>query len=104
MKILPVRRGLSILQLSILCAFAFSASAQTFTTTTKPKKQVRPEQRHAPITTREPQGALQRAARGGNPLQMLNPKAPPQYGTPADSLAMDENGKWRGIKLFEIVF
>ena len=93
------------LSMSILLAFAFvlSASAQTFTTTTKAKKETKTQQR-VPLTKREPQGALQRAARGGNPLQMLNPKAPAQYGTAADSLAMDESGKWRGIKLFEIVF
>ena len=97
-------KKLSILSMSILFALIFNVSAQTFTTTTKSKKQVTTQQRRAPITTRQPQGALQRGARGGNPLQMLNPRAPAQYGTAADSLAMDENGKWRGIKLLEIVF
>lgn len=95
---------MSILSMSILLGLAASGSAQTFTARPKTRKQATTQQRRAPITTREPQGALQRAARGGNPLQMLNPKASAQYGTPADSLAMDENGKWRGIKLFEIVF
>jgi hypothetical protein len=102
-KLPPVRLGLSIFCMSILFAFAATGSAETFTTTTKAKKQTKTQQR-PPLTKREPQGALQRGARGGNPLQMLNPKAPAQYGTAADSLAMDENGKWRGIKLFEIVF
>ena len=89
--------------ISILLALAVSASAQTFTTTAKGKKQVR-ERRGPPISTREPQGALQRGARGGNIFQMFNLKAPPQYGTSGDSLIMDETGKWRGIKLIEIVF
>jgi hypothetical protein len=93
----------SILSMSILCALALSAPAQTFTTTTKAKKQAKAQQR-VPLAKREPQGVLQRAGRGGNPLQMLNPKAPAQYGTAADSLVYDDSGKWRGIKLFEIVF
>lgn len=102
-KLMPVRLGLSILSMSILCVCATNTFAQTFTTTTKAKQQTKPQQR-VPLSKREPQGALQRGARGGNPLQMLNPKAPAQYGTPADSLVMDDSGKWRGIKLFEIVF
>ena len=91
------------LTMSILLALAVSVSAQTFTTTTKAKKQAKP-QKPPPISEREPQGALQRGARGGNILQMFNPKAPARYGTSADSLIMDENGKWRGIKFFEFFF
>jgi hypothetical protein len=81
---------------------AFGANAQTLSTKgpKHPDKTLHPP----PVSNRQPEGALQRAARGGNPLQMLNPKAPPQYGTAADSLVMDETGKWRGIKIFEIVF
>jgi hypothetical protein len=47
-----------------------------------------------------------RAARGGNPLQMLNPAAPARYGTWVESTSFDPNipGKWKGIKLFEILF
>jgi hypothetical protein len=41
-----------------------------------------------------------------NPLQMLNPWAPPRYGTWVESTSFDPNypGKWKGIKLFEILF
>ncbi len=91
------------LTMSILLALAVSVSAQTFTTTTKAKKQAKP-QAPPPISHREEQGAIQRGARGGNVLQMLNPKAPAQYGTSGDSLIIDENGKWRGIKFFEFFF
>ena len=91
------------LTMSILLALAVSASAQTFTTTTKTKKQTKP-QAPPPISQRQEQGALQRGARGGNVLQMLNPKAPAKYGTSADSLLIDETGKWRGIKFFEFFF
>lgn len=59
-----------------------------------------------PVTNRtEVEGVLPRAFRGGNPLQMLNPKAPARYGTAAQSVIIDpDTGKWNGIKLFEIIF
>jgi hypothetical protein len=91
------------LTMSILLALVVSASAQTLSTTSKGKKQTKVAP-PPPITERIPQGALQRGARGGNVLQMVNPKAPARYGTAADSLVMDETGKWRGIKLLEILF
>jgi hypothetical protein len=51
-------------------------------------------------------GAIPRAFRGGNPLQMLNPKAPAKYGNWVQSTSFDSDvpGKWKGIKLFELVF
>lgn len=52
-------------------------------------------------------GALPRAfQKGGNPLQMLNPKAPAKYGNWVQSTSFDSDvpGKWKGIKLFELVF
>jgi hypothetical protein len=51
-------------------------------------------------------GAVPRGLAGGNPLQMLNPKAPAKYGTWVDNTSFDQDvpGKWKGIKLFEIVF
>ncbi|MEP6603972.1 MAG: hypothetical protein ABJB69_08500 [Spartobacteria bacterium] len=91
------------LTMSILLALAVSVSAQTFTTTSKTKKQTKAAP-PPPISERIPQGALQRGARGGNVLQMVNPKAPARYGTSTDSLIMDETGKWRGIKFIEILF
>jgi hypothetical protein len=52
------------------------------------------------------EGVVPRAFRGGNPLQMLNPNAPAKYGTWVDSTCFDPDipGKWKGIKLFEILF
>jgi hypothetical protein len=37
---------------------------------------------------------------------MFNPKAPAKYGTWVESTSFDPNvpGKWKGIKLFEILF
>jgi len=52
---------------------------------------------------------IPRAVRGGNPLQMLNPRAPARYGTSLDAVSLDltdlyHPGKWRGIKFFEFRF
>jgi hypothetical protein len=54
----------------------------------------------------EVRGVVPRGFRGGNPLQMLNPKAPAKYGTWVESTSFDPNvpGKWKGIKFFEILF
>jgi hypothetical protein len=59
-----------------------------------------------PISLRpEVQGVIPRAVRGGNPFQMLNPRAPARYGTSEQSVAYNPfTGKYDQIKLFEIVF
>jgi hypothetical protein len=59
-----------------------------------------------PIYRDTVQGVVPRAVRGGNPLQMLNPRAPAKYGTWVESTSFDPNipGKWKGIKLFEFLF
>ncbi len=51
-------------------------------------------------------GVIPRAIRGGNPLQMLNPRAPRKYGTSQEAVTYDPDDpyKWRGIKFFEIRF
>jgi hypothetical protein len=50
-------------------------------------------------------GAITRGVRGGNPVQLLNPNAPAKYGTAAQSVIYEPyTWKWRGIKLFEIVW
>ena len=84
-----------------------AAFAQTFTAPAQPERPIQPApKRPPPITTREVQGVVPRAIRGGNPAQMVNPRAPAQYGTAEQSVALkpDGSGKWNGIKLFEIVF
>jgi hypothetical protein len=97
-----------LLILGVVMLVAVSSYAEphkkSFTTGTKGPKHG-PSPSPPPITTRESDGVILRAVRGGNPLQMLNPKAPAKYGTAAQSVVFDPiTGKWRGIKLFEIVF
>jgi len=52
------------------------------------KKHVKVE-KPAPVTRSEVRGVIPRAVLGGNPLQMLNPKAPARYGTAEQSVAYD---------------
>jgi hypothetical protein len=51
-------------------------------------------------------GVIPRAIRGGNPLQMLNPLAPAQYGTANESVSLDPDvpGKVNGINFVSIPF
>ena len=84
-----------------------AAFAQTFTAPAQPQRPIQAgPRRPPPITGRDVQGVVPRAIRGGNPAQMVNPRAPAQYGTAEQSVAVkpDGSGRWNGIKLFEIVF
>ena len=94
---------------SLIAVAVTPAVAQTKTFTapvTETKQTHRPA---PPLQKRAVDGVIPRAFRGGNPLQMLNPKAPPQYGTSQDAVSFDLTDlyhpyKWRGIKLFEFRF
>jgi hypothetical protein len=59
-----------------------------------------------PVYKREVDGVIPRAFRGGNPLQMLNPRAPRKYGTSQEAITYDVNDpkRWIGIKFFEFRF
>jgi hypothetical protein len=100
----------------LIVATTASVSAQSFSTAVRPKQM--PQKKAAPLPAREVTGVIPRAVRGGNPLQMLNPRAPARYGTAEQSVAYDlppyehkstihdpgYPGKWRGIKFFSFVF
>src|SRR4051794_19744669 len=48
-------------------------------------------------------GALVKAAQARNPAQLINPRAPKQYGTGWDNVSFDPiTGHAQGIKLFAI--
>jgi len=63
-------------------------------------------------------GVIPRAIRGGNFLQMFNPKAPAKYGTSQEAVVFvpspmnsvpaqngqTDPGKWKGIKFFVFQF
>src|SRR6058998_492884 len=99
---------MKISTIAILAVLATTASAQEFRAPIGPQKPVRAMPTPPPMLQRAPvEGVIPRAfSDSRNPLQMLNPWAPPRYGTWVESTSFDPNypGKWKGIKLFEILF
>ena len=94
-----------ILIMAASLAFAQSPQTHKKTFTAKTGAKTKPAPTPPAIRKENTDGVLARAARGGNPFQMLNPKAPPQYGKAEDSVELDpDTGKWKGIKLFTINF
>jgi hypothetical protein len=100
----------TVLSMLVIVALVASVSADPqkksyeATNKTKPTSQ---KYKSPPVTPLGGvRGAIPRGFAGGNPLQMLNPKAPAKYGTWVDNTTFDQDvpGKWKGIKLFEIVF
>jgi hypothetical protein len=102
------RKKMKMFLIAIAFAFVSAASAQEFRAPVGPQKPVRAMPTPPPMLQRAPvQGVIPRAfSDSRNPLQMLNPWAPPRYGTWVESTQFDPDhpGKWRGIKLFEILF
>lgn len=91
--------------LTIVAGLALAApQKKSFTATTRGR--ARPTPTPPPIQKENVDGVLPRAFQpGGNPLQMINPKAPAKYGKAEDHVVMDpDTGKWKGIKLFTINF
>ncbi|HJT81301.1 MAG TPA: hypothetical protein VJ719_08905 [Chthoniobacterales bacterium] len=96
-----------ILAIVFMLALAGVASAQTYRSPIGRQEPVRPTGvKPPPVSeTRQFEGSIPAGVRGGNPLQMLNPKAPAQYGTAWEHVIYEPyTWKWRGIKLFEIVW
>jgi hypothetical protein len=89
----------------LILAAVTSGLAETFNAPPIAQKaRVRPA---PPISKkREVDGVVPRAFRGGNPLQMFNPRAPRKYGTSQEAITYDPNNpsKWRGVKFFEFRF
>lgn len=98
--------GIFIMAASFLFAQAPQTQKKTTKTfTARAGAKTRPRPSPPPVRKDNTDGVLPRMARSGNPFQMLNPKAPPQYGRAEDSVELDpETGKWKGIKLFTINF
>ena len=60
----------------------------------------------AMLGARNASGVIPRAIRGGDPLQMLNARAPEKYGTAEENVSWDPDvpGRGNGIKLLSISF
>jgi hypothetical protein len=95
----------NLLTFSILIATAIAASADPRGLSAPANKKRAKVEKPATITRSDARGVIPRAVRGGNPLQMLNPKAPAKYGTAEQSVSYNPfTGKYDQIKLVEIVF
>jgi hypothetical protein len=94
--------------LLIMTTVAAFAAPQTYTAPAKTKRTAKStvkKKTPPPLQREDVQGAIPRGFRGGNPLQMLNPRAPAKYGTAEQNVVLDpDTGKWKGIKLFEFWF
>ncbi len=98
-------KKLVVLGILMMIASLALAQPQKKTFAAKAHGKARPAATPPPLKKENTEGVLPRAVRGGNPFQMLNPKAPAQYGKAEDSVVLDpDTGKWRGIKLFTINF
>ena len=49
-------------------------------------------------------GILVQLAKTDKPLELINPAAPPEYGSSEDNVVLDPNGGQRGLKFFSIQF
>jgi len=91
----------------LFIALVVPAGAETYTVRA-PRDKSKPRQTpNAPVSQKvEVTGVVPRAVRGGNLLQMFNPKAPRKYGTSQEAITYDQNdpAKWKGIKFFEFRF
>jgi hypothetical protein len=93
--------------LMVVAGFGFAQSPppgkKTFTA--KSSGKTRPAPQRPPLQRENTEGSLARASRGGNPFQLLNPKAPAVYGRAEDNVFLDpDTGKWKGFKLLTINF
>jgi len=112
---------MKIFGITLLATLITTAWAQEFRAPIGQQKPVRAMPTPPAYLVRpEVQGVVPRAfSDSRNPLQMLNPWAPPRYGTWVESTVFapgvptnrtlnvfdpDYPGKWKGIKFFEIVF
>jgi hypothetical protein len=107
-----------LLVLCLIATTATSAFAETYRAPAT-RDRSKPRERTAPPLVREPvDGVIPRGIRGGNFLQMLNPRAPRKYGTSQEAIVFDpapmnripaqngqtDSGKWKGIKFFVFNF
>ncbi|MFN2507722.1 MAG: hypothetical protein ABR589_03005 [Chthoniobacterales bacterium] len=91
----------------LIAAAACTTHAQTFRAPATETPRERAERSPAPVRDRDVGGAIPRGVRGGNPLQLLNPKAPRRYyGRHEETVTYDPNNpsKVTGIILVGIQF
>ena len=107
-----------LLVLSLIATAASSVLAETYRAPVRPPRKQPKERKPPPLAPAPVDGVIPRAVRGGNFLQMFNPKAPAKYGTSQEAIVYDPSpmnsvpaqngqtdpGKWKGIKFFVFRF
>lgn len=107
----------SLIVACLLASAATSGFAETYRTPATTDRS-KPRERTAPLSREPVDGVIPRATRGGNLLQLINPRAPRKYGTSQEAVVFDpapmnqvpgqncqtDSGKWKGIKLFVFNF
>lgn len=88
---------------------AASKPAAALSQTTSFEHRNRAHAGHRPAAThseRDVSGVIPRALRGGDPLQMLNPRAAAKYGATEENVSLDPDvpGKGNGIKFLSMSF
>jgi hypothetical protein len=108
-------------RLLVLCLIATAASSvvgETYRAPIQRTRQKQQRERPTPLSPGKVDGVIPRGIRGGNFLQMFNPKAPAKYGTSQEAICYDpapmntvpaqngqtDPGKWKGIKFFVFQF
>ena len=108
----------SLLVLCLIATAASSVVAETYRAPVTRRQKQQPQRKAPVLTPRDIDGVIPRGIRGGNFLQMFNPKAPAKYGTSREAIVFDpppmhsavaqngqtDAGKWKGIKFFEFRF
>jgi hypothetical protein len=87
-------------------AAANRATVLSHTTSFEQRHHAHEAHRPAILSERDVSGVIPRAIRGGDPLQMLNPRAAAKYGTAEENVSLDPDvpGKGNGINFFSISF
>jgi hypothetical protein len=108
----------SLLVLCLLATAASSVLGETYRAPIERTRQKSKRERPTPLSPGKVDGVIPRGIRGGNFLQMFNPKAPAKYGTSREAIVYDPSpmnsvpaqngqndpGKWKGIKFFVFQF
>lgn len=108
----------SLLVLCLIATAASSVLGETYRAPIERTRQKSQRERPVPLAPGKVDGVIPRGIRGGNFLQMFNPKAPAKYGTSQEAICYDPSpmhatpgqngqtdpGKWKGIKFFVFQF
>src|SRR3982074_3014521 len=102
----------SLLVLCLIATAASSVFGETYRAPIERTRQKSQRERPTPLTPGKVDGVIPRGIRGGNFLQMFNPKAPAKYGTSLEAVVFHprylgapfEEEKWKGIKFFVFRF